>query len=231
MSIGEGAQQSMPWEEEVRTINIAGRLPAGLGENGAAQYWQTVQALEDLVGSNCELDRRSFDPHSLTLSNLLDRMWAYFREPDQLRKDLLVRVAPFLRRAFEKILDNPNTKLARRYEEVALHKVRSQDTRCLMRLATRPGRTVLEKTARTQKAPAVVRYRSVNTSENRLVRRVAEETLRALMARKEAEEAAKGYEIDFKRYLNDSTYRQELRAKRREPTRAILKAMTGRWSK
>lgn len=192
MSTGDVSRGSLPWEEEQETptCNIAGRLPDGLNGGGTTQYWQSVQALEDLVGSTCEFDRRTFEPHGQTLSVTLHGLLMHLRDPEYLRRDLLLRVAPLLRRACEKIVESPNTKLARRYEEVALHKIRSQDTRCLMRLATRPGRTVLEKTARTKKAPAVVRYRSVDTPENRLVRRVVEESSRALKARKEAEAAA-----------------------------------------
>ena len=186
----EAVDSEYPWKKKAPTITTAGLRAGEFSDTAERAYWRSVRILEGLVGGVSEFDRRTFGANDQRLSTTVRRLTHWLRDDQAPICDLLLQLTPFLENAFAEIERNPRTKLARRYEEMPLHKIRNQDTRCLMKMARRPGRTVVEKTARTRKAPAVVRYESVDTSENRLVRRLAGELFRALEARGEREESA-----------------------------------------
>ena len=183
-----------------RAVTMAGILSEDRGDSAENQmvqaYWKTMQSLMELVGMAAEMDRSTLGTREESSSIVLGRLRESLLRGscEKPGGDLLVRVIPLLEEVFGRIVENPRTTLARRYENLPAHKVRSQDTRCLVKLARAPGRTVMEKVAQSHRVPAVVRYESVDTPENRLIRRLALEVHRALKARRAYEEKARGPE-------------------------------------
>lgn len=185
-----------PWEQAPPAMSLAGLVDDATLTAAARAYLRTVRDLEDLVGSCAQLERRTFKLRARSDAQLVDAIAARLaRAHFAPRQDRLLQLAGEATRVLRNIAQSPRVKPARRYEKLPLAKVREQDTRCLMQLARMPGRTLGQKTATARKAPAVLRYLSVDTSENRLTARVAAEFRRAARARLEHEAAGARLEV------------------------------------
>ncbi len=175
-----------PWATPPPALSLAGLPIDGDLPRAQHHYLRSVQDFEDLIATVSVFDRRSFDAQPRTSSPVLAALSARLREPGPVVcRDLLLRLAESATDALRKIAANPRVRMNRTYEQMLPAKVRIQDTHCLMRLARVPGRTLREKTSVARKVPAVVRYRSVDTAENRLAKRVALEFGGAARARLE----------------------------------------------
>ncbi len=180
-----------------KTVNMTGPPPAlslaGLPAGSRLSplqhhYLQTVRSLEDLIAKGSRFDLRTFDARLRTSSELLTDLRERFDLGSRpIPRDLLMRLAEPATVALRNIADGPKVHMRRSYQQMMPAKVRIQDTRCLMKLARVPGRSLREKTSVAAKVPAVVRHRSVDTAENRLAKRVAVELGRAARARREYE--------------------------------------------
>jgi hypothetical protein len=156
------------------TVLFGGQVVEELSAMRAARL-VTVRELEAASRAPFPLDTNTLGAIPVSFSKVLER-WR--SEPAQ--HGLLALLAKPLTRALGAIFEDPRTVIARTHEMLQPHKVREMDTRSLQKLARLPGYTVRQKLASTRHVRAPVRYKSCDTTENKLVKQLAVECVRAI---------------------------------------------------
>lgn len=87
----------------------------------------------------------------------------------QIRKPLIVKLAEHQLYPLREIARGPKRVLRRRRDMERLSKAREFDKASLIRIAQMPGRTIAEKAGPRQRIPAIRRFESTDTLENRVV--------------------------------------------------------------
>lgn len=156
------------------TVLFGGQVIETLEPMQAARL-RTVRVLDAASRAPFPLDRNTLGAVPVPLSRVLE---AWRHDPKGV--GLLATIAAPLARALDAIIANPRTMIARTHEQLPPHKVREMDTRSLQKLARLPGYTVRQKLASTRHVRAPVRYKSCDTTENKLVKQLAIECVRAI---------------------------------------------------
>ena len=126
-----------------------------------------VQRLEDIIDEQCRggvgvIKRVDWN---LALVELRETDW----QGDLVRKPLIVDLAEHQQFPLKEIARGAKRVLRRKRDFERLSKAREFDKASLMRIAQLPGRTIAEKAGPKQRIPAVKRYETTDTLENRVV--------------------------------------------------------------
>ena len=126
-----------------------------------------IQRLEDIIdaqpaGQQDAIPRIDW---SLALSALRETDWA----GEIVRKPLIVDLAENQQFPLKEIARGAKRVLRRRRDTERLSKAREFDKATLIRIAQLPGRTISEKAGPKQRIPAVTRFETTDTLENRVV--------------------------------------------------------------
>ncbi len=126
-----------------------------------------IQRLEDIIDGQCRggfgvIKRVDWD---LALGELRETDW----QGDLVRKPLIVDLAEHQQFPLKEIARGAKRILRRKRDFERLSKAREFDKASLMRIAQLPGRTIAEKAGPKQRIPAVKRYETTDTLENRVV--------------------------------------------------------------
>lgn len=134
--------------------------------------WITLQFAQHFWETAALRDPRTLAPLPRLLSDVLRDLPADGAHPRPLPADLLSLAASELARPLSRILTNPTSRVTRNHVMQPVHALREVDARSMAWLAQRPGRTIREKLGGRPHALGVVRPMSVETRENRVVRRL-----------------------------------------------------------
>ena len=133
----------------------------------ARESLKYVQRLEDIIDEQCKgtadaIKRVDWD---LALLELRQTDWL----GDLVRKPLIVDLAENQQFPLKEIARGAKRVLRRKRGVERLSKAREFDKASLIRIAQLPGRTIAEKAGPKQRIPAVKRYETTDTLENRVV--------------------------------------------------------------
>ena len=172
--------------DEPPSLTLAGLPEHELSETRQA-WLKTLRQAQDLLTIPFPLDQRSLQLTPRLASEVLRCTDTRVRAPLSAQPhDLLVRVATPLLEALEAIQNMPRSVLRRRSERTPIHKVREVNDASLRALARQPGQTPRQKLMMARSIPAPRRYASMDTLENRVVKRLIVDIRRALEARRRA---------------------------------------------
>ena len=139
-------------------------------------YWASLRVCSHIFASIANYDAntghsvpQSLQQALLTLANEMKG------EAPWVMEDNLLRAIDLCHEPLETILAKPRSQLRRMHALRPVSRVREMDTRCMIWLARRPGRTAREKTVMNRRILGVQRERSSNTLENQVARRVLHE--------------------------------------------------------
>lgn len=156
----------------------------------AGAWWIAAQTGQHVVELGTLRDRRSGEPLPRPLRDVLRSVAEAVASGMRPRPaDEVHRASVLSHDAIRNIVASPRSRLERHHEQRPVYALREMDARCMMWMAKQPGRTVREKLGGRQHALAVVRRFSLDTQENRLLRRLIDILMRRLDARLSANEA------------------------------------------
>jgi len=176
----------LPRLEELE--GLAGSTDPGL----AVPWWRTAQAAH-VLGAIAPCDGRTGDILPASLHDLLHALLDALQRDRPLPADPIQHAVAFLAGSLPRLLRQARTKIVRRHVAQPFHQLREMDAVCVDWLGRQPGRTVREKLAGRSTALGVVRELSVDTHENRALRRVTS-VLGQYLERRLAALAAGAYE-------------------------------------
>jgi hypothetical protein len=136
-------------------------------------WWVTAQASVHLLNVAARRDAHSGELLPQPLSEILAGIARQANAVRPLPADTIRLAAEFLAEPLRHILHHGRSKIVREHVLQPLHRLREMDAACVNWLGRMPGRTVREKLAGRTSALGVVREFSLDTHENRVVRRVA----------------------------------------------------------
>ena len=160
-------QPELPFELD--ELELAALAPQPTREGAA---WTTLQFVQHFWETAVRRDPRTLSPLPRLLSEVLRDLPTGGTHPRPLPADLISIAATGLARPLSRILANPTSRVTRDHVMQPVHSLREVDARSMTWLAQRPGRTIREKLGGRPHALGVVRPMSVETRENRVVRRV-----------------------------------------------------------
>lgn len=137
-------------------------------------WWVTVQASVHLLNAAARRDAHSGELLPQPLGELLGGIARQANVVRPLPADTIQFAAEFLAEPLRHILHHGRSKIVREHVLQPPHRLREMDAACVNWLGRMPGRTVREKLAGRTSALGVVRAFSLDTHENRVVRRVAQ---------------------------------------------------------
>ena len=126
-----------------------------------------VQRVEDIIADNLHSGStvHSHVPWDVALSELASTDW----QGDLARKPLIVELAERQGVPLKEIARGAKRVLRRVRDKERVSRAREFDKATLIRIAQLPGRTIAQKAGPKQRIPAVKRYESTDTLENRVV--------------------------------------------------------------
>lgn len=144
-------------------------------------WWIAAQTAEHVVEVAARRDRRSGEPLPQPLREVLRSLAQALETGTRPRPaDEVHRAVALAHDAIRSIVASPRSRLVRSHEQRPVYALRELDARCMIWMARQPGRTVREKLGGRQHALAVVRQFSLDTEENRLLRRLLDILTRRL---------------------------------------------------
>jgi hypothetical protein len=159
-------------------------LSASAVPTAEGAWWIAIQVAEHVVELAALRDRHSGEPLARPLHEALRAFANGLENGTRPRPaDKIHRAAALAHDAIRNIVASPRSRLVRTHEQRPVYALRELDARCMMWMARQPGRTVREKLGGRQHALAVVRRFSLDTRENRLLRRLIDVLMRRLDGR------------------------------------------------
>lgn len=153
-----GAYPGLYWNDETESSDL---------KELVLETLRYIQRLEDIVSEKSHSSHFAFNrvDWQVALNLLAETDWA----DDFMRKPLIVDLAEKQQYPLKEIARGAKKILRRRREMERISKAREFDKASLIRIAQLPGRTVPEKAGPRQRIPAVKRYETSDTLENRVV--------------------------------------------------------------
>lgn len=126
-----------------------------------------IQRIEDIISSNTSKNASQLPsvPWELAIEELTSIDW----QSEVVKKPLIVELAERQGHPLKEISRGAKRILRRRRDTERVSKAREFDKASLIRIAQLPGRTIPEKAGPRQRIPAVKRYETTDTLENRVV--------------------------------------------------------------
>lgn len=163
------------WEPPPPPLEQAGleTIAASAEATATGAWWITLQVIGHFWEEATVRDARTIEPLQGSLLDAVSRLPLPDSHPRPFPHDSLAVAAELLKRPLRRILGVPTERIKREHLMQPAFALRELDGRSMAWLAQRPGRTVREKLGGRAQALGVVRRLTVDTWENRVVRRVA----------------------------------------------------------
>ena len=153
-------------------------------------WWITAQTAQHVVELATLRDRRTGETLPRPLREVLiavaDTVATGIRPRPA---DDLHRAAVLCHDAIRRIIASPKSHLVRHHEQRPVYALRELDGRCMMWMARQPGRNIREKLGGKKHALGVVRRFSLDTHENRVLRRLIDTLMRRIRPQIDAKNA------------------------------------------
>ena len=134
-------------------------------------------SLRDWFYRILEFDPKNGEALSDDLTHFLDKNYEFFHErnaetDDKNVFDYIYNILSFSGRALFHVFESPRKEILRFHEQMKVYQAREIDSSGIIEISRRPGRTVREKIASKPSVIAVKRRQSIDTLENRLLKKL-----------------------------------------------------------
>lgn len=131
-------------------------------------------SLRDWLNRILDFDQESGDALSDDLTHFLDKNYEFFQndKSDKNVFDYVHNILSYSGRSLFHIFDSPRKEILRFHEQMKIYQAHEIDSAGIIEICRRPGRTVREKIAVKPSVLAVKRQQSIDTLENRLLKKL-----------------------------------------------------------